>query len=105
MIVDNPKPRHFKAASSPKRKLKPRKSAFNSNLSTNYELMLRLYLINKEHKMAKAGLQYPRLAEDSRMEQTKPVSSTVWNNIVQVINKANQLISTFSHPKMEVLSK
>src|SRR3954470_9829793 len=105
MIVDNPRPRQFKAASSPKRKLQPRKSAFNSNLSTSYELMLRLYLINKEHKLTKAGLQHPRLVEQARIEQTKPVSSTVWNNIVQVINKANQLISTFSHPKMEVLSK
>jgi hypothetical protein len=94
----------FKAARSSGRIGKKKRSSFNATLSTNYELMLRLYLISKEQRLSKQALKYVKLTQNKKVDTTKTHSS-VWNNIVQVVHKANQLINALNHTEIEIATK
>jgi hypothetical protein len=96
--------RDFKATRSTKKKVKPRKS-FDSNLSTNYELMLRIYLADKQNKSVKEELTSPRFIEVRKVRGAKSFSSTLWNNLTQVVHRANHFITAWSSPKVEMLTK
>jgi hypothetical protein len=96
--------RDFKATRSPKKKVKSKKS-FHSNLSTNYELMLRIYLADKQNKLAKEKFNSPRFTEVRKESVVKTLSSSIWNNLTQVVHRANHFITTWSSPKVEMLTK
>jgi len=96
--------RDFKATRSTKKKAKARKS-FHSNLSMNYELMLRIYLADKHNKLAKEKVTSPRFTEPRNAGVAKSFSSTIWNNFTQVVQKANHFITAWSSPKVEMLTK
>jgi hypothetical protein len=96
--------RNFKATRSTRKKVKARKS-FHSNLSTNYELMLRIYLADKQNKAAKERLTSPKFSEVRNATVAKRFSSTIWNNLAQVVHRANHFITAWSGPKVEMITK
>jgi hypothetical protein len=98
-------PKKFKTAGSSGTMAKTKRSSLNSNLSTNYELMLRIYLVQKEQQLSKEGLKYPKVAVSKKVNHTKVESFTVWNNITHVFAKANNLIANFSRPAIGMLWK
>ena len=93
MKANNYKPGKLKSASFSSRTLTTKRNSFNSNLSTNYELMLRLYLVNKEQTLSKDGLRYWKLPQPEKVNNRKEQSS-FWNNITQVLNKVQMLFIT-----------
>src|SRR4051812_19303083 len=96
--------REFKATRSTKRKVKARKT-FHSSLSTNYELMLRIYLADKQNKTVQKKLRSPKFTQVRKARADKSFSSAIWNNLTQVVQKANHFITTWSTPKVEMLTK
>jgi len=96
--------RDFKAGSAPKRKVRTKKS-FDPNLSTNYELMLRIYLAEKQNKLAKERYNTPRFTKARRAKRVKSFSSSIWYSLTQVVQRANNFITTWSSPKVEMLTK
>jgi hypothetical protein len=105
MKANSNKSRKFKTARSFGTTVKTKRGSFNSNLSTNYELMLKIYLVQKEQQLTKEGVKYPKVAESKKADDIKAYSFSVWNNIAQVFTKANQLIINLSRPAMGMLSK
>ena len=105
MEANSTKSRKFKTASPLRTAAKTKRGSFNANLSTNYELMLRIYLVEKKQQQSKEGVKYPKVAESKKMDQPKAYSFSVWNNITQVFTKANNIITNLSWPAIGILSK
>jgi lysyl-tRNA synthetase class I len=90
------KVRKFKAIAV-RSKGKTTRKSFNSNLVSNYEMMLKLYLLNKQQAEAKKELKYVPLVAPEKAPYAKS-NYSVWYNLVQVVRKSNQLISTLGRP-------
>ena len=85
------KSKYFRA---PERRLKTKSKASKVNLSINYELMLKLYLLNKEQASSKEELKYYKAGRIKNNAISKASSSSVWNNLLQVLQRANGLLHT-----------
>jgi len=96
--------RDFKATRTPKRKVKAKK-IFRSSLSTDYELMLRIYLTEKQNKLSREKMYAPRCTGVVNARVGKSFSSGFWNNLTQVVQRANHFITSWSGPKVEMLTK
>jgi hypothetical protein len=93
-MKDNYNSRRFKTGQPERSRVRPMSKASNPKLVSNYETMLRLYLITKEQSLSKKELKYTKLDSVEKVGKTREVISSAWNNILQVVQKANQLISS-----------
>ena len=102
MKGDSNKTRKYRNAALPARRQKKRGCIKSDNLSANYELMLRLYLLNKEQASVKQELKYYKSAKKAAKKVT-PLSA--WANILHVISKANGLINYVAPPKIALVEE
>lgn len=94
----------IKATTPPGRIATNRRKSFNSNLSTNYELMLQIYLLNKEETLSKKKLKHFKVVESEKSAETK-VNSSVWSSIIQVVNRTNQFINIVNRNRVAIITK
>jgi hypothetical protein len=90
----------------------PRKSSVtakskrvNARLSSDYEKMLRIYLVNKQQLELKKEAKYVNLSPVRKVDNAKVNSTGIWNNVVQLVRKSNQLISSLSRPVLALMGE
>jgi hypothetical protein len=96
---------NLRTARPAQKAVRRRKKASNKSLATNYELMLRFYLINKEQASLKQELRYTKPIAAKAELSTSATPVVIWGNITHAIGKATQMISILSRPKISFLTK
>ncbi|HEX8334921.1 MAG TPA: hypothetical protein VF622_20010, partial [Segetibacter sp.] len=67
--------------------------------------MLRIYLVNKQQLELKKEAKYVNLSPVRKVDNAKVNSTGIWNNVVQLVRKSNQLISSLSRPVLALMGE